>query len=216
MGNVDFAIELESVLPPDLPRREVLIAKAARHLELIAETNRGMNLTRIVDPREAAIKHVLDAVLPWQRFAGAARVLDAGTGAGFPGLPLAIVLPDVQFVLSESIQKKARFVQAAVDWIALPNVMVVASRAEDYLKTNPVTWITARALAPVSKVVELFGAAIRRGARCLLYKGPDADQEIAEAAPRLERNRIRAAVVARDDLPGECGTRTLVELRRGA
>ena len=165
---MDFATELESVLPPDLPRREVVIAKAARHLELIVETNRTMNLTRIVDPREAAIKHVLESVLPWRRFAGAARVLDAGTGAGFPGLPLAIVLPDVQFVLSESIQKKARFVQAVVDWLALPNVTVLASRAEDYLKKNPVTWITARAVAPVSKAVDLFGAAIASGARCQL------------------------------------------------
>lgn len=216
MGSLDFAVELESVLPRDLPKREVLIAKAARHLELIAETNRAMNLTRIVGPRDAAIKHVLDAVLPWQRFAHAVRVLDAGTGAGFPGLPLAIILPDVQFVLSESIQKKARFVQAAADWLVLPNVTVVASRAEDYLKTNPVTWITARAIAPVSKVVELFGAAIRRGATCLLYKGPDADQEIAEAAPRLERSQIKAAVVARYDLPSESGSRTLVELKRGA
>jgi 16S rRNA (guanine527-N7)-methyltransferase len=215
MRNMDFAAELESVLPPDLPRREVVIAKASRHLEMIAEANRTMNLTRIVDPREAAIKHVLDAVLPWRRFARANRVLDAGTGAGFPGLPLAIVLPDVQFVLSESIQKKARFVQAVVNWLALPNVTVVAARAEDYLKTNPVTWVTARAVAPVSKTVDLFGAAVGRGARCLLYKGPDADQEIAEAAPRLKRSRIQATVVARYDLPFECGTRTLVELKRG-
>jgi 16S rRNA (guanine527-N7)-methyltransferase len=210
---VDFAAELESVLPADLPRREVLIAKAARHLELIVETNRTMNLTRIVDPREAAIKHVLDAVLPWRRFAHAARVLDAGTGAGFPGVPLAIVLPDVQFVLSESIQKKARFVQATVDWLALPNVTVVASRAEDYLKTNPVTWITARAVAPVSTAIQLFGAAIGRGARCLLYKGPDAEQEIADAAARLERSSLQASIVAQYDLPGGYGTRTLVELR---
>jgi 16S rRNA (guanine527-N7)-methyltransferase len=214
MLNGDFAAELESVLPPDLPRREVVVAKSARHLEMTADANRTMNLTRIVDPREAAIKHVLDSVLPWRRFAHANRVLDAGTGAGFPGLPLALVLPDVQFVLSESIQKKARFVQAVVNWLALPNVTVAAARAEDYLKTNPVTWVTARAVAPVSKAVDLFGAAITRGARCLLYKGPDADQEIAEAAPRLQRSRIQATVVARYDLPGECGTRTLVELKR--
>lgn len=210
---MDFAAELESVLPSDLPRREVLIAKAARHLELIVETNRTMNLTRIVDPREAAIKHVLDSVLPWQRFAGAAIVLDAGTGAGFPGLPLAILLPDVQFVVTESIQKKARFVQAAVEWLTLPNVTVVAARAEDYLKTDPVTWITARAVAPVAKAVELFGAAIKRGARCLLYKGPDADEEIAQAAAQLKSHRIHASIVARYDLPDECGTRTLVELK---
>ena len=214
MTSVEFATELEGVLPPDVPRRDVLITQAARHLELIVETNRTMNLTRIVDPRDAAIKHVLDSVLPWRRFANAASVLDAGTGAGFPGIPLAIILPEVRFVLSESIQKKARFVQEAVNWLKLVNVTVTALRAEDYSKKNPVAWITARAVAPVAKAVTLFSPAIAGGARCLLYKGPDAGDEIADAAPLLLRARIRAEIVDRYDLPDGCGTRALVELNR--
>lgn len=214
MASVGFAAELEAVLPPDVPRREILVAQAARHLELIVETNRTMNLTRIVDPREAAIKHVLDAVVPWRRLAGAARVLDAGTGAGFPGIPLAIALPGVEFVLCESIRKKALFVQQAVEWLGLRNARAAAVRAEEYLKEHRVTWILARAVAPIGKAAPLFGPAIVRGARCLLYKGPDVEEEIAEAKGALDRARLQAAVVERYELPGGCGTRTLVELAR--
>ena len=111
---VSFAAELTQLLPQDLPHRENVIAKAARHLELIVEMNQVMNLTRILNPREAAIKHVLDSVLPWRLFEGASHVVDAGTGAGFPGVPLSLVLPETEFSLLDATQKKARFVESAV------------------------------------------------------------------------------------------------------
>src|SRR3981189_3785117 len=102
---MDFEAELANVLPPDLPHIAEVIAKGARHLRVIAQTNEHLNLTRITTPREAAIKHVLDSVIPWRLFAEASHVLDAGTGAGFPGIPLSLVFPEKQFTLSESIQK---------------------------------------------------------------------------------------------------------------
>src|ERR1700675_1134174 len=110
---MSFKEALDQVLPVDLPQRDIVVVKGARHLALIEEANRHFNLTRITGPREAAIKHVLDSVAPWRLFAGATHVLDAGTGAGFPGIPLALVLPEVRFTLSESTQKKARFVELA-------------------------------------------------------------------------------------------------------
>src|SRR6516225_6634222 len=106
-----FENELHEVLPADLPERESVALECGKHLQFIEEANRQFNLTRITSPREAAIKHVLDSVTPWRLFANVGRVLDAGTGAGFPGIPLALALPGVRFTLSESIQKKARFVE---------------------------------------------------------------------------------------------------------
>jgi len=210
----DFRDELRSVLPNDLPNLEALIEMAARHLELIEETNRQINLTRITSPREAAIKHVLDSVLPWRWFAGAKRVLDAGTGAGFPGLPLAVVLPDVQFTLAESTGKKARFVQGAVEELGIGNVGVVSARAEDWLRSERADLITGRALAPIERACAFFAPALRGGARALLYKGPDADTEIAEAAATARRLQIRLSVVERYELPDGAGVRTLVEIVR--
>lgn len=128
---MDFASELNAVLPAGLPHRDAVIAGGAKHLELIVEANKVLNLTRITSPREAAIKHVLDSVIPWALFRDADHVLDAGTGAGFPGIPLAIVLPETRFTLAESIQKKARFVESALKELKLPNVEITPRRAEE-------------------------------------------------------------------------------------
>ncbi len=128
---MEFEQLLQEVLPADLPNRELVVQKGAAHLTLIVEANRHFNLTRIVSPREAAIKHVLDSVVPWRLFAGARHVLEAGTGAGYQGIPLALVLPDTRFTLAESIQKKARFVESALVSLALPNASITAQRAEE-------------------------------------------------------------------------------------
>jgi len=171
-----------------------------------------MNLTRIVDPAEAAVKHVLDSVTPWRRLEGVRTVLDAGTGAGFPGIPLAIVLPNIHFVLSESTQKKARFVSSAVETLGLANVTVTAERAESFLGKKHAQIVVARAVAPIAKALELFTTAIKKGTVLLLYKGPDVSAEIEEAEPLLKRAKVSARIVERYELPNEMGARTLVEL----
>jgi 16S rRNA (guanine527-N7)-methyltransferase len=201
--------DLDEVLPADLPNRQRVIEGAARHLALIVEANKVLNLTRITTPREAAVKHVLDSVMPWRLFEDALHVLDAGTGAGFPGIPLALALPETRFTLAESIQKKARFVESALDELKLPNALVTARRAEEL---SGISIITARALAPIPKTLALFRPALKAGARLLLYKGPDAEQEIADAAVEAGRFRARMEVVMRYELPDALGTRTIVRV----
>jgi 16S rRNA (guanine527-N7)-methyltransferase len=211
---VSFQSELSSLLPGEIPGREECIAKAARHLELIETANQHFNLTRIVGERDAAIKHICDSIIPWRLFAGAADVADAGTGAGFPGIPLAIVLPRVRFTLLESTQKKARFVEMVVSDLELSNVRVVARRAEEWLRSEPVDIVTARAVAPLSRAAGYFAPAIHRGGRALLYKGPDADAEIAEALAEARRRQLQMQVVFRYELPDHSGTRSIVEIAR--
>lgn len=205
-----FEYELDEVLPADLPNRENVIQGAARHIDLIVEANKVLNLTRITTPREAAIKHVLDSVVPWRLFAGAKHVLDAGTGAGFPGIPLALVLPETRFTLAESILKKARFVDAALADLKLANAFVTPRRAEEL---SGVSVITARALAPIPKALALFRPALKDGARLVFYKGPDAEQEIADATDEARKFRVRMDVVMKYDLPESLGTRRIVEIQ---
>jgi len=211
---VSFADELRQLLPADLPFREECVAGAARHLDLIVEANRHFNLTRIVNPREAAIKHVVDSVLPWRLFRDASHVADAGSGAGFPGVPLALVLPGTRFTLLESTQKKARFLESVVRELKPGNVEVRAERAEEWLNTHRVAIVTARAVAPLSRAAALFAPALRGGARILCYKGPDATTEISEAAPETAKRQLRLRVIDRYELPDALGTRTIVEMRR--
>ncbi len=207
-----FIEDLSELLPADLPHRDRCIAGCARHLELIVEANQSFNLTRIISPREAAIKHVLDSLLPWRLFAGAGRVADAGTGAGYPGIPLAFILPETHFVLLESTQKKARFVETAVAELGLTNVEVHPVRAEDWLATNEVDIVTARAVVPLDRAIPLFLQALRKGAKVLLYKGPDVDAEIAAAALEARKRKVNIELKERHELPGNLGIRTILEL----
>jgi 16S rRNA (guanine527-N7)-methyltransferase len=209
-----FEEQLALVLPADLPRRDEVIAKSGKHLDLIVEANQHFNLTRITTPREAAIKHILDSVLPWKYFEGARHVLDAGSGAGFPGIPLALVLPDVRFTLAESILKRARFLDAVLDALELHNVEVAPERAEDVLRRRRIDVITARAVAPIERAIQLFSPALKSGARALLYKGPDVDTEILGAAASAQKNKLKVRVVERYELPESLGGRTLVEMLR--
>jgi 16S rRNA (guanine527-N7)-methyltransferase len=153
--------------------------------------------------------------MPWRLFQSASHVIDAGTGAGFPGIPLALVLPTVRFTLSESIDKKARFVESVVKEIGVPNARVELARAEEILRNTRADVITARAVAPVIRAAALFAPALQRGARALLYKGPDAESEIAEAHQELRKLRMKAKVLSRYELPDSSGSRSIVLLSAG-
>jgi 16S rRNA (guanine527-N7)-methyltransferase len=212
---VTFEEELAAVLPQDIPHRSSLIEKSSEHLRLVSAANSYMNLTRISTPQEAAIKHVLDSVLPWSFFQGAKIVLDAGTGAGFPGIPLSLVLPETRFLLCESIGKKARFVDSAAENLELANVEVLPDRAELVAVARRPTIITARAVAPLGRLVRLFQRALNGGAHLLLYKGPDVEQELTE----LDGRQAEAQTLFQYELPNGFGRRTLVRVaaqRRGA
>lgn len=211
---MDFERELDLALPPCLPNRGRVVSVAAHHLRLIDEVNEHMNLTRITGPREAVVKHVLDSVVPWELFKGASLVMDAGTGAGFPGIPLAASLPDTQFLLVDSTQKKARFVEGAVAALGLDNVEVCAERAEDLLRKSRVDVITARAVAPVERALGYFATGFAQGARALLYKGPDVDGEMRDAQAEAKRRRVDMEVVLRYELPDDLGARTIVQVAR--
>jgi 16S rRNA (guanine527-N7)-methyltransferase len=206
---VEFTEELRRVLPAEVPYRERLIEKGAHHLHLIHAVNEHMNLTRITNAREAAIKHIYDSVAPWRHFQGAKRILDAGTGAGFPGIPLSVVLPETRFTLADSIQKKARFVDSTVESLELANVHVVAQRAEERALQRRPEIITARAVAPMSRILEMFHKPLKQGARLLLYKGRNVEAELAEA----HKHRVCAQILCHYELPEGCGSRTLIEVR---
>jgi 16S rRNA (guanine527-N7)-methyltransferase len=208
------AIELESILPADLPNRERVVLAATRHLELLAEVNEVMNLTRITTPRDAAIKHILDSVMPWRLFKGAKTVLDAGTGPGFPGLPLALTLPDTRFTLAESTGKKARFVESVIADLKIANARILPERVEDLGKRDRYEIATARAFAPMPKALKMLAPLLKQGTRALLYKGPDVETEIAEADREAKSLGVKFQILMRYDLPDGLGSRTMVQVAR--
>ena len=178
-------------------------------LRLIDELELGnaqFNLTAIRDRPGMLRKHVLDS-LSLQPYLRGERVADVGTGAGFPGLALAIVNPRRRFTLIEATGKKARFVEQTAARIGAANVLVVHSRAESYRPFELFDTVAARALSSLADFVAYAGHLCAPGGRLLAMKGKRPDDEIA-ALPRS----FRTLAVHRLTVPGLTGERHLVEL----
>lgn len=149
-------------------------------LALLAELeawNRRFNLTAIRDPRDMVPKHLLDSlsIQPWLE---GGRIADVGTGAGFPGLPLAILNPGRRFTLIESTGKKARFVEHAARRLGLTNVEVVNGRAEACRPAVPFDTVICRAVGRVAEFVGIAGHLCAPGGRLLAMKGRDPTAEL--------------------------------------
>lgn len=184
-----------------------LDALAALAAEL-AEWNSRVNLTAITAPDEVVDKHLLDslAVLPLLK---GLTVADIGSGAGFPGLPLAIADPDRRFTLIESTGKKVKFIRHAVEKLALPNVEVVLGRAESYRPVRPFDAVVARALGPLAGFVRVAGHLAGRGGRLLAMKGKVPEAELAALPVGWKAVAVHPVAV-----PGLDAERCVVELAR--
>jgi 16S rRNA (guanine527-N7)-methyltransferase len=177
-------------------------------IEELEAWNQRFNLTAIRDPREMIVKHLLDS-LSVQRWLHGSTIADVGTGAGFPGLPLAVINPERRFVLIESTGKKARFVQHAAVAIGLDNVQVVNARAEAHRPATPFDTVICRAVGKVSEFIRLAGHLCAPGGRMLAMKGQHPEAEIQD----LPRG-WRVLAVHRLEVPGLDAERHLVELGR--
>ena len=174
----------------------------------LAEWNTRFNLTAITEPAEVVDKHLLDslAVLPHLK---GLQVADVGSGAGFPGLPLAIADPGRRYTLVESTGKKARFLRQVVSKLNLPNVEVVLGRAEALKPRPPFDSVIARALGSLADFVRVAGHLTGRGGRLLAMKGRVPEDELKALPAGWKVLAVRPIRV-----PGLDAERCLVELAR--
>jgi 16S rRNA (guanine527-N7)-methyltransferase len=179
-----------------------------RLVDELEQGNANFNLTAIRDRPGMLHKHILDS-LSVQPYLRGERVADIGTGAGFPGLALAVVNPQRRFTLIEATGKKARFVEQTAGRVGCGNVSVVNSRAESYRPFELFDTVIARALASLADFVAYAGHLTAPGGRLLAMKGKRPDDEIS-ALPKS----FRALAVHRLSVPGLTDERHLVELVR--
>ena len=152
--------------------------KFAVLLSELDKWNRKVNLTAIRDTREMITGHLLDSLVA-RPFLEGASVLDVGTGAGFPGLPLAIAEPQRQFVLIDSNNKKIQFVQHVAGLLGLDNVNAVKARTEDYAPGERFDTVVARAVAALPRLLEIAGHHVGEDGVFVALKGryPAAEPE---------------------------------------
>jgi len=150
-----------------------------RFIKLIAKWNKAYNLTAVRDPEEMVSMHILDSLAILQHIKPP-RVADIGTGAGLPGIPLAICMPDCHFTLVDSNSKKTRFVQQAVLELRLKNVEVVHSRVESLQPEQAFSTVITRAFASMADILKLTGHLLAEDGLLLAMKGQQPDQELAE------------------------------------
>jgi len=186
-------------------------------LEQLIKWNKTYNLTAIKTPKEGLTLHLLDslAVVPFIKansVLDVPNVLDVGTGAGFPGLPLAIMLPEVNFTLLDSNAKKTRFIRQQIHLLGLNNVEVIHSRVEqqqNISENERFAIIISRAFASLANMVSLTQHLLAENGRWLAMKGRyDADEikDLADHAQEVAHYRL--------NIPSLTAERCLVELKR--
>lgn len=179
-----------------------------RLLDALNDWNQRMNLTAIRDPQQQVSKHLLDSLSlqPWLR---GTLIADIGTGAGFPGLPLALVNPDKQFVLIDSVNKKLKFVEHAAQAMGLTNVTVLHTRAQDLKPEQRFDCVLSRAVGSIENFVKWCGHLCASGGRLLAMKGRYPEEEL-KALP----SGWKVAAVHELKIPGLDEQRHVVEICR--
>jgi 16S rRNA (guanine527-N7)-methyltransferase len=183
-------------------------AALLRLLDELDDWNQRMNLTAIRERAQQITKHLLDSLAVHAHLHGSS-VVDIGTGAGFPGLPLAIALPQSQFVLVDSTGKKLKFVEHAVQVLGLHNVQTAHTRAETYRPKERFDCVVSRAIGPLETFVKWSGHLCVGGGRLLAMKGRYPTDELAHIP-----GGWKLAAVHRLNIPGLDEQRHLVELCR--
>ena len=191
--------------------------KLARYAELLLEKNKVMNLTAITAPRDVATLHLLDcAALAAQLDLSGKRVIDVGTGAGFPGMVLAILTPDARFTLLDSLGKRVDFLKEVQTDLALKNVTCVHARAEEFAAQHREQFDLAasRAVAQLNVLCELTLPLVKVGGVFLAMKSVESDPELQEARSAIAQLGGAVEDVTDYTIPGTEVTHRVVRIRK--
>lgn len=160
------------------------------YMNLLLEWNGKINLTAITDPKEIILKHFIDSITIAPYLKNAQSILDIGTGAGFPGIPLAILENSKDFVLMDSLNKRIIFLQEVIQNIALTRVQAIHGRAEELGKEKEhrehYDLVTSRAVAKLNILLEYMLPFVKVGGRCICMKSQEIEEELKEAKQAIE------------------------------
>ena len=168
------------------------MAQYNRYFELLVEWNEKINLTAITEPKEVAIKHIIDSITAYDKkiFQKGTTVIDVGTGAGFPGLPLKIFCPEIKLTLMDSLNKRIKFLQTVVEELGLKDVDCVHARAEEGARNKKYREAfdiaVSRAVARLPILCEYCLPFVKKGGHFIALKGMQYNDEVEEAVKAIK------------------------------
>ncbi len=180
------------------------------YYKYLVEENNKFNLTAITDFNDVVYKHFLDSALAIKNFKG--KVLDVGSGAGFPGIVIAILNPNLKITLLDSLNKRINFLSELIKILNLKNVETVHCRIEDYNKKEEYDVVTARAVANLSTLAEYLIPFLKIGGNAVIYKGADIFEELESAQEAISVLGAQISEIQRYNY--ENNSRALIILRK--
>lgn len=160
------------------------------YMQLLLEWNTKINLTAITEPREVLTKHFIDSLSIVPYIEEGAKVLDVGTGAGFPGIPLKIVLPQNHLTLLDSLNKRINFLNEVITSLKLEGIEAVHGRAEEFCRIaerrESYDIVISRAVAKLNVLLEYMLPFVKLGGKCICMKSLEIDEELEEAKRAID------------------------------
>ena len=190
-----------------------------RYFELLVEWNEKINLTAITEPKEVAIKHMIDSITAYDEklFKDGTTVIDVGTGAGFPGLPLKIFCPEIKLTLMDSLNKRVKFLQTVVEELGLQDVKCVHGRAEEAARKEfreDFDIAVSRAVARLPVLAEYCLPFVRVGGAFFAWKGMQYQEEAEEAKKAVVLLGGSGIEIKRVHLPGMEDVRAILCIQK--
>ena len=190
----------------NIENSQELIEKFRIYMEGVLEWNEKVNLTTITDPDEFVIKHFIDSIIcaNYPEYINAVKIIDVGTGAGFPGIPLSIISPEKEFILMDSLNKRLKIIDELCQRADIKNVVTLHARAEELAKNKAhrerYDLCVSRAVANMAVLAEYCLPFIKVGGFLMAYKGPEAENEVREAEHALSLLGGRAEEIRNGNL----------------
>ena len=161
------------------------VNKFYRYMNLLLEWNEKINLTAITDPKEIILKHFIDSLTISSKIKENSKLVDVGTGAGFPGIPLKILRDDLEIVLVDSLNKRINFLNLVIDKLGLKNIKAIHSRVEDFGQMKNYRerfdYSTSRAVANLSTLSEYLLPLVKISGEVICMKGSEIEEEVNQA-----------------------------------